>query len=92
MLSPQARPVPRDGVVVQQAESELVLLDLEAGTYFALSGVGGRVWALCDGTRCVEDVVQQVLAEFEAPAETVRADVTSLLAELSAENLLRLSE
>jgi hypothetical protein len=43
---------------------------------------------LCDGQRTVDDIAQEVAAEYDAPPETVRADAVELLEELASEGLL----
>ncbi len=83
-----ARPQPRERVVAQRAKDEVVLLDLDAGTYFSLDEVGGRVWELCDGARTVTEILAVVVAEYDAPADVIEADVNRLLEELEAEALL----
>jgi hypothetical protein len=75
-------------VLVQRAEEQTVLLDVDSGTYFALDNVGARIWKLCDGERGVDDIVATICGEYDAPYETIRADVLGLLDELRAEQLL----
>jgi Coenzyme PQQ synthesis protein D (PqqD) len=79
---------PRDRVLAQRAAEAVVLLDLDAGTYFSLDEVGARVWELCDGTRRAADVVALIQEEYDAPPEVVAADVLALLGELTGERLL----
>lgn len=74
--------------LIQRAESTLVLLDLDTGEYYALNEVGGRVWELCDGVRSVSEVMATIRDEYEAPAETIEADVLEVLGELTDEGLL----
>lgn len=78
----------RDDVLTQETSDALVLLDPDGGAYFSLNEVGARVWALCDGTRTVADVVDVLAGEFEAPSETIRDDVLELLDELASERLV----
>lgn len=82
------RPQPRAQVIAQRAESDVLLLDLEAGTYFALDEVGARVWELCDGEHTVNDIVARIAAEYDAPVDVIESDVNRLLEELRTESLL----
>lgn len=88
MVDLASRPLPRERVIVQRARETLLLLDLDAGTYFSLDEVGGRVWELCDGSRTVADVVRVVTEEFDAPADVIESDVVALLSDLAGERLL----
>lgn len=86
--SGDARPHARERVVAQRAKDEVVLLDLDAGTYFSLDEVGSRVWELCDGARTVTEILAMIVAEYDAPADVIESDVNRLLEELEAEALL----
>jgi hypothetical protein len=65
-----------------------VLIQVDTGTYYTLDPVGSRIWALCDGAHSRDQVVAAIIAEFDAPAAQVDADVRQLLAELVRERLL----
>ena len=88
MIEAGDRPKQRDGVLAQQAEGELVLLDVNAGSYFALNEVGARVWELCDGSRSFTDILGAVGAEFDAPADVIERDVRGLLEDLASDGLV----
>jgi hypothetical protein len=88
MIEVGDRPAQRAGVLAQQAEGELVLLDVQAGSYFALNEVGAKVWALCDGSRSFTDIVGAVGAEFDAPTEVIERDVRGLLEDLASDGLV----
>lgn len=77
-----------EGVLAQQAEGQTVLLRVEDGGYYALDDVGATIWGLCDGERAVSDIVTAICAEFDAPEETVTADVLEFVGELQRERLL----
>src|SRR5919199_3316842 len=83
-----SRPRHPEGVVAQQADSTLVLLSLTSGQYYALDDVGVRVWELCDGSRTVADIASVLSQEYDAPAETIEADVLELLEDLASEQLV----
>jgi hypothetical protein len=87
-VTAMSQPRPRERVLVERIEDETVLLDLDSGLYFALNEVGARVWELCDGERNVDDIVEIITGEFDAPEATVRADIVELLAHLAREGLL----
>jgi len=78
----------RDRVLMQRAAGKHILLDLDDGQYYALDEVSGRIWELCDGTRDVAAVVAAICADYDAPPETVEADVRAFLDELVAEELV----
>jgi hypothetical protein len=78
----------RDGILAQEAQGRTVLLRPADGSYYALEGVGGRIWELCDGQRSIGEIAAVVSAEFDAPAGAIAADVGELVGELVGEGLL----
>jgi len=79
-------PAPR--VLTQEATDTLLLLDVEGGMYFSLDNVGRRVWALCDGSRSIEEIVDAICEEYDAPRAVIDADVRDLIGQLETERLL----
>ena len=69
----------------------MILLNLSSGQYYELNDVGHCIWALCDGTKPIEEMIAIVCEQYEAPAEAIRADIMELLQELVNERLLLLT-
>jgi pyrroloquinoline quinone biosynthesis protein D len=82
------RPRRRDGLLAQRAADSRVVLDPASGRYYALDEVSARIWDLCDGSRSVAAMVDDLAAEYDAPREEIEADVLSFLAELAGEGLV----
>ena len=78
----------RDGVVSQVASKKLVLLDVDGGEYYSLNDVGARVWELSDGSHSLEQIINTLIEEHDAPGDVIRADVTELVEDLVVEKLL----
>jgi hypothetical protein len=79
-------------VHARRFDDETVVLDLARGQYFALDEVGAVIWdRLNEGLTLVE-VVESLLSTYEAPPETVRADVQRIVDELLAADLLERRE
>jgi hypothetical protein len=87
-LNAQNCPRRDDQVIAQAFDEEIFLLDVRGGEYFALEGVGARVWELCDGVHTVGEVIATIEQEFDAPPATAAADVRALLEELIDERLV----
>ena len=92
MITLDARPVRSEHVLAQRNAETLILLSPRSGQYFTLDEVGARVWELCDGNRCVADVVAVVHAEFDAPLATIQTDILELLDDLTSEQLVAASK
>ncbi len=75
-------------VIAQEISGSVVLLNIPSGQYYSLNEIGGRVWALCDGTRTVSEIIEVIRGEYEAPGDRVQNDVLALLRELAQEHLV----
>jgi len=77
-----------DGVLFQEMDEDIVLLNIETQQYFGLDYVGARVWNLLVEKSDLETVVRRIGADFGLEIETVRADVQSLVEDLVDSGLL----
>lgn len=67
---------------------ETIVLDLPNSQYFAITGVGSRVFELLGEERSLDDLVATVVAEFEVDDATARRDVTAFVGRLRDAQLL----
>lgn len=78
-----------DSVIHATLDDEALLLDVEQGLYFGLGGVGGRIWELLRQPSTEEEIVRQLLEEYEAEPAQVRTAVSEFLQLLAAKGLTR---
>jgi hypothetical protein len=91
-ITMQARAKPAKDVLFRDLGGETVLLDTASGSYFGLNEVGARIWALLTGGENVASTLATLEAEYDAPAEKLRADLLALVEELVASGLLVLDQ
>lgn len=65
-----------------EIDSEAVILDVNSGTYFGLNEVSNRIWQLLQTPTDSEQLIAQILEEYEVTPEEVREDVQSLLGDM----------
>ncbi len=92
MIGLESRPRRNEPILAKQVKDDLILLDPRNGEYYTLDEVGGRIWALCDGERTVSDIAAIISQEYDAPAETIEADVVELLRDLANGQLVALAD
>ena len=79
-----------DDVVATDMDGETVMMDVQKGSYFALSGSGTRIWELLEQPRSINDVIAALSEEFDtAGAEDVEGVVTDFVAKLLDKGLVR---
>ncbi|WAT17026.1 PqqD family protein [Aurantiacibacter sp. MUD11] len=82
-----------DDIVSRDVGGETVLLDLEAGTYFGLNHVGGRLWQLLEGgSRSLKQLCDELEREFEVDRSVLEADVVALANELQENGLAKIEQ
>jgi hypothetical protein len=69
-------------------EGEAVILSLDTKVFRGLNAVGSRVWELIDGRRSVEEIVTQIVVEFEVAPDEAARDVGTFIAELLEKRLV----
>lgn len=67
---------------------ETIVLDLPNSQYFAITGVGSRVFELLGEDRTLDDLVATVVAEYEVDEPTARRDVQAFVDRLHQARLL----
>jgi len=69
-------------------EGEAMILSLDNKVFRGLNSVGSRVWELIDGRRSLDEIVSQIVGEFEVTPEVASRDVGTFVAELLEKRLL----
>ncbi len=64
-------------------DGEVVLLNLNDGTFFSLTGTAAEIWPLIDGLRDRPALLADLAAEHGTTAEVIAADVDHFLAQLT---------
>lgn len=84
--------VASEDIVAREVGGETVLLDLEAGTYFGLNPVGGRIWKMLEGNRLrLSEMCDRLESEYAVERATLESDVLALVSDLLANKLVKLA-
>lgn len=68
----------------RDASGDGTLLVVERGRITELNILGGEIWKLCDGTRDVGAIVEELLPRFEVGRDALARDVAEFLEDLLA--------
>ena len=69
-------------------DDEVVLMRIDTGEFYSLTGTGAEIWRLIDGERSEADVVKMLESSFNAPAAVIAKDVADLIRELAGMGLI----
>lgn len=84
----EMRPVSRSDVSEELLDQELFLYDEATGTVHQLNSGAAMVWYLCDGTRDLKGIAEEIALASDVPAQDVMAEVQKTVAEFQALGLL----
>jgi hypothetical protein len=68
-----------------------VLLDLKHGKYFGLSPVGAEIWLKLETGLTLPEIEAHLCRTYDAPAETLRRDLTVFVEHLRQAQLIELA-
>lgn len=64
-MKPDTRLQRTSNVVATDMNGETVMMHIEKGTYFALTGSGGQIWAALESPSTLSEVIAFVEREFD---------------------------
>jgi hypothetical protein len=82
-------------VIAREIAGERILVPVrkqatDMAAIYVLNETGARVWGLLDGMRSLADVETAMSNDYDAPEETIRADLIDLVGQLQMLGMLRL--
>jgi Coenzyme PQQ synthesis protein D (PqqD) len=81
-----------DHVLVSDLQGESVILNVNSERYYGLDKVGTRFLTLLSDCESIEHAFEALLAEYDVNADTLRADITDLLNDLSEQGLVEICD
>jgi hypothetical protein len=79
-------------VLVQELDGELVLLNLNRGTYFGLDEVGYQIWKQITQCTSGEDAFVALEAQYDVEPQKLRNDMIDLIQQLDEHGLVELND
>ncbi|MGZ8248882.1 PqqD family protein [Methylomagnum sp.] len=76
-------------IMHETIDNEVVVVNLDKGTYYSFDGVGGRVWDWLGGDgQSLESLVAKAAASFAGERDNIAATVQRFVEQLHAEQLV----
>lgn len=79
-----------ESVIAREVAGEMVVLDIESGTYFGLNEVGARIWTLLSENETPADIALKLASEYDVTTDQAETDIVVLLDELAQRKLVTL--
>ena len=77
-----------DRFVETEIDGETVVMELETGDFFSLSGSALSIWQLIDGTHDRSSLVAAVAAEYQVAEAQLAGEIDAFVADLKAAKLV----
>ena len=71
-----------ENFIATEVDDELLIVDLDGGELFSLSGTAKAVWNAIDGKRDEDAIAALMIGRHDGEDRAIAADVRALLAEL----------
>ena len=78
-------------VLFQELDNEAVMLNLRDDAYYRLDEVGTRLWQLLSETGEIEQVLRQMLTEYQVDEPRLRQDLANLLQQMANAGVITLA-
>lgn len=76
-------------IMHETIDNEVVVVNLDNGTYYSFDGVGGRIWEWLDGEgQSLENLIERVAASFHGDPDQIAASVSRFMKQLDTEKLV----
>jgi coenzyme PQQ synthesis protein D (PqqD) len=73
-----------------EVDGELVALHVDRGTCYGFNSTATKVWALLEQPKRLSQLQDELVAEYDVDPETCRRQLSELLAELEADELVEI--
>lgn len=75
-------------VINQTIDGEVIIVNLDSGSYYSLDKVGADIWELIESGATPGDVIETVTRRYDGGRADIEGAVNQLLADLHQEGLL----
>jgi hypothetical protein len=77
-------------VIQSRIGDEVVMLDMDSGFYFGLNSVASIIWGKLEKPKSFEEVVNELLEEYNIDRQTCENDTRAFLDQLFQKNIVKL--
>jgi len=78
------------GLSATEVDGRVVVLSLQAASYFDFNKVASEIWGMLSSPRRVEDILQNLSRHHDVDIEIMTRDVMSFLQSLVTQRLVRI--
>jgi hypothetical protein len=77
-----------DNFVFNEVDGELVMMNIETGSYASLNETGKAIWLALDSPQTSNEIIDILLLEYEIDRATCEADVSPFIDKMVKDDIL----
>jgi len=78
-------------VLTAEVDGEIVMMSIEQGRYFGLDDIGSDIWKRLEPPCSFADLIDKLVAVYDADRARIAADVRALLGRMAAQDVVKLT-
>lgn len=71
-----------------EIDGQLMLMNIENGSYYELEGIGGAIWQMLETPRSEAEIVEAILVNYRVEQDECVNDIRAFLAKLTASQVV----
>ncbi|MCJ2189196.1 PqqD family peptide modification chaperone [Novosphingobium beihaiensis] len=75
-------------LVATEMDGEIVMMSVEKGAYYGLSGIGAQIWDALESPRTFDYLIGILRDQFDVDENTLRSDVHAFLLDMKSEGIV----
>ncbi len=86
---PEVYRVGLPNIMHEMIENEVVVVNLDNGSYYSFDGVGGQIWELLEANQLsLEELTARIIARYSGTPEQIVSATAAFIKQLCDENLI----
>jgi hypothetical protein len=78
-------------LIAAEMDGDVVMLSIENGQYYGLTGIAPRIWEFLETPHSVDQLLGDLLQHYDVAEDVLRADLDGFLTDMQQNGLLRLA-
>jgi hypothetical protein len=83
-------PIINDEYIIRHIANETMIMSEDGNEIHVLDDTGSFIWKLIDGIRSFDEILEQIINEYDVKEEVAKDDLEKFLQELLSKKIIRI--
>jgi hypothetical protein len=79
-------------IIHNDIDGEVVIMSIEQNKFYGIDKIGTCIWKLLDTPKNVENIIDEMLKQYNVTREVCETDILSFLNKMAHQNMLIITE